>query len=232
MEIFVVSVLALVAGLAVYQIAMRASQPQPRRNLPGARFVRDAMSGIDRLRKREATSSVSAGPPPAPALATGGAVGGSAPGSPVRTSAVVTEERTAPIDFDPEQALAPIEPLSLEDAAVPADAKQQDGLFGGTLPPVVARPDDAWDAPGDDRYVPLASGYRSFQTRVIGFVGLTILIALLAVAITFSIYVASSTVVRKVSNYANSPAPNVPTKIVKAPGSPGSHHASPGSAAG
>src|SRR5205823_10641735 len=120
---------------------------------------------------RGSASSMRAAAPPAPALATGT--------SPIRSSVIATEERDVPAGDEPEPVLAPIEPLSVESAAVAADTDAH-GLFGGTLPPVEAHAEEGSSA--SDRYVPLASGYRSFQTRVLGFVGLAILIALLAVA--------------------------------------------------
>lgn len=213
---------------------MRVSEPHPHRSLPGSRFMRDALGGIGRRRNGgTAPRSMTGAPSPSGALAAGtSSVTSAAPATadPLGSSSLapkgsvaVEREVSWPERSDPTEEIAP-------PAGPPVD--QEDGLFGGTLPPVSVQPDDGWVAPHAQRYVPLASGYRSAQTRVIGLVGLAILVAILSVAITFAIYVASSTVVTKIAGYANSPTATVPAKITKAPGSQGSHHATPGPAAG
>jgi hypothetical protein len=224
LDIFVVIVLALVAGVTVYQLSMRAGQPHPRRDTPGIGFVKDALEGISRFRdqKLAATSGSAraASESFAPATSTGAAT--------QSATAVATEEPA--IALDPERTGGNGDVAASLVSGGTAVAQPQERLYGGSLPPVTVPPDELV-APSAHRYVPLATGYRSFTTRVIGFVGLVVLVAILSVAITVSIYVASSAVLTKLSGHLNSPAASAPTKVVK-PGSQGSHHATPGSAAG
>jgi hypothetical protein len=52
-------------------------------------------------------------------------------------------------------------------------------------------------------YVPITSDRRSWQTRLIGLVGLLILVSLAAVALAFSLFQLGSTVARVLADYAS-----------------------------
>ena len=57
-------------------------------------------------------------------------------------------------------------------------------------------------AAGGDAYVPLGSDRRSWQTRVVGMLGLLISITLAAALLAFVVYESGSMLVRLISDYA------------------------------
>lgn len=57
-------------------------------------------------------------------------------------------------------------------------------------------------AAGESAYVPLASDRRSWQTRVVGLLGLAIAVTLAAALLAFSLYQGGAMIARLVSDYA------------------------------
>ena len=57
-------------------------------------------------------------------------------------------------------------------------------------------------AAGDGAYVPLGSDRRSWQTRVVGLLGLAIAVTLAAALLAFSLYQSGAMIARLISDYA------------------------------
>ena len=73
----------------------------------------------------------------------------------------------------------------------------------GFLPtPPVASASASATMAGDGAYVPLGSDRRSWQTRVVGLLGLLIAVTLAAALLAFSLYQAGASIARLISDYA------------------------------